>query len=72
LYLLRSSSPWSALPPEFAAARTVRKRLLQWHDTGTLDGLRAVLAASGITFPVADWERLVSSPGARRPVAVVS
>lgn len=71
LYLLRTGSPWSALPPEFGSVRTVRRRLLQWRDTGTLDGLRTVLTANGIAFPASDWERLTSSPRARQPLAVV-
>jgi len=36
LWILKTGSPWSALPPVYGSKSTVHRRLCQWAEDGTL------------------------------------
>jgi transposase/DNA-binding NarL/FixJ family response regulator len=61
LFLLRHHLPWSALPPDFGSASTIRRRLRLWRDTGVFERLRA--ARLHLHGPLAGlpWERLAAT-----------
>jgi transposase/DNA-binding NarL/FixJ family response regulator len=61
LFLLRHRLPWSALPPGFGSASTIRRRLRLWRDTGVFERLRAT--GLHLHGPLAGlpWERLAAT-----------